>query len=213
MPGNLIHIGLVNNMPDGALKATERQFLNLLRSSAPAGVSVALSMYALPEIPRSAAGRQYLSHYSSLDELWTSRLDGLIITGAEPSAAHLPDEPYWPTLQRVLDWAERNTTSTILSCLAAHAAVQHIDGISRLRSGQKRFGVFEFVKASEHFLTGSLPALVSVPHSRWNDLPEKELVRCGYQILTRDPQSGSVDLFVKQRRSLFVSWLPQFPQS
>ena len=46
-----IEIGLVNNMPDAALDATERQFRTLIESAAaecsPA-VSVNLSLYALP---------------------------------------------------------------------------------------------------------------------------------------------------------------------
>jgi homoserine O-succinyltransferase len=55
----------------------------------------------------------------------------------------------------------------------------------------------------DHALTLATAAQLQVPHSRWNDLPEQALARCGYHILSRAPEIGA-DMFVKQRRSLFV---------
>ena len=49
-----ITIGLVNNMPDEALKATERQFISLL-DSASQGMQIRLSLYTLPGVPREGA--------------------------------------------------------------------------------------------------------------------------------------------------------------
>src|SRR5437016_9071465 len=57
---NCIDIGLVINMPDAALKATERQFLTLLDAAAD-GMVVRLTFYALPDVPRTDAGRGDLS--------------------------------------------------------------------------------------------------------------------------------------------------------
>lgn len=198
-----IDIGLINNMPDAALDATERQFRALL-AAASNGEPVHLTLYSLPEVPRSDFGRQQVAKYSAIDELWTRRHDGLIVTGAEPKSADLEDEPYWASLTRVLDWAAASTTSTILSCLAAHAGALHIDGIRRRPLGDKRFGVFECVPVDEHPLTASGPPRYRMPHSRWNEIPEEALRACGYRVLTRSTDAG-VDAFVKQRRnSLFV---------
>src|SRR5437016_8772222 len=92
---NCIDIGLVNNMPDAALEATERQFLTLLEAAAD-GIVVRLTLYALPDIPRTESGRRRVSSlYASIDGLWDSKLDGLIVTGTEPKAPNLRDEPYW----------------------------------------------------------------------------------------------------------------------
>jgi len=198
-----IHIGLVNNMPDGALKATERQFLALL-DSASNDIVVHLSLYALPDVPRTDAGRDHLGRfYSGIERLWDRRLDGLIVTGAEPRTPRLTDEPYWGSLMKVIEWAEHNTHSTVWSCLAAHAALQHIDGIGRRRLDDKRFGVFECARVSDHQLTAGLHSPFRVPHSRWNDIPETELTACGYRVLTR-AKDGGVDAFVKERKSLFA---------
>jgi homoserine O-succinyltransferase len=106
-------------------------------------------------------------------------------------------------LTRVFGWAGQNTRSTIFSCLGAHAAVLHFDGIDRQRLGDKRFGLFESHLVSDHQLTACTPLSFPMPHSRWNGVSEKELSRCGYRILARGGD-GSVDMFVKQEKSLFV---------
>jgi homoserine O-succinyltransferase/O-acetyltransferase len=198
-----IHIGLINNMPDGALKATERQFLTLLGAAA-RGVEVCLSLFALPEVPRDESGLQHVSRfYSDIEKLWDSHLDGLIVTGADPQTANLADEPYWGTLTKVIDWAEHNTQSTIWSCLAAHAAILHRDGIGRRKLSSKRFGVFECARTSDHPLIAGVPSLFQMPHSRWNDIPGDQLTDCGYRVLSRT-KDGSVDAFVRQRKNLSV---------
>jgi homoserine O-succinyltransferase len=201
--GNCLDIGLVNNMPGKALQATERQFLTLLNSAA-RNVSVRLWLYALPDVPRTDSGRRHIdSFYSGIDQLWDRPLDGLIVTGMEPRASNLKDEPHWASMTRLIDWAERNTRSTIWSCLAAHAAVLHTDGIVRRRLSEKRFGLFECDRVSEHPVLAGVPSTLSVPHSRWNDLREQELSAAGYGVLTRGREAG-VDMFIKQRQSLFV---------
>jgi len=200
---NCIDIGLLNNMPDGALVSTERQFLTLMGSAAD-GVVVRLSLYALSDVPRSDSGRSHIrSFYSSTENLANHHLDGLIVTGTEPRSANLMDEPYWGSMTGVLDWAEHNTSSTVWSCLAAHAAVLYMDGIARRRLDDKRFGIFECAPIEGHRLTAGIPARIAMPHSRWNDLPEKELLDSGYRILMRSNDAG-VDTFVKRRRSLSV---------
>jgi homoserine O-succinyltransferase len=190
-------------MPDGALAATERQFLNLIESAA-GGSPVNVSLYTLPDLSRSESGRNHISrYYLGIGDLLNTRLDLLIITGAEPSRTSLKDELYWGSLQTVLEWAEQNTYSTVLSCLAAHAGVLHFDGITRRRLSQKRFGIFECNNHSNHYLTAGIAPRFSVPHSRWNDLNNDELLACGYQVLSRT-LDGNVDSFVKQQKSLFV---------
>jgi homoserine O-succinyltransferase len=194
--GRSLVIGLVNNMPDAALESTQRQFVELL-DRASRDIAVELRLFFLPDVPRGGAARLHLNQaYLGLDELWRSRLDGLIVTGTEPRAACLRDEPYWGSLTRVLEWAERHTTSTIWSCLAAHAAVLHMDGVERRTLGEKRFGVFACTNASPHPLLAGIADGISIAHSRWNELPQESLTSAGYTMLTRSIEAG-VDTFVK----------------
>jgi homoserine O-succinyltransferase/O-acetyltransferase len=197
-----VTIGLVNNMPDAALQATERQFTGLLNAAAD-GVAVRLQSYALPDIPRSDWGRDYVARsYAPIDELWESRLDGLIVTGTEPRSPNLRDEPYWKSLTQIMEWAERHTRSAVWSCLATHATVLHLDDIDRRPLDDKRFGIFECDRVGDHPLTAGVPRRIPMPHSRWNEIPEDALRSCGYQVLTRS--DAGADVFVKRRKSLFV---------
>jgi homoserine O-succinyltransferase len=200
---DVIEIGLVNSMPDAALEATERQFIDLVQSAA-GDLPVRLRFFALPDVPRGERGRRHVAaSYGRIDALDDVRLDALIVTGTEPRAAALPAEPYWPALTALIDWAEHNTVSTIWSCLAAHAAVLHLDGIRRHPLAEKCSGVFACAVRRDHPLTRGLAPEIAVPHSRHNGLREHELAACGYAVLTRSAQAG-VDAFVRQRRSLFV---------
>lgn len=198
-----IRIALINNMPDAALEDTELQFFDLL-DEASGNLPVIVKLFSLTGVPRTDRGMRHLnSFYAGIDELWNSEFDALIMTGTEPQQEDLRQEPYWPTFASVLDWAERNTLSTVLSCLAAHGGVLHSDGVERHRLSDKRFGVFEFAKTTAHALTNDTSE-IRFPHSRWNEVRPNDLTSCGYTVLTQSADAG-VDCFVKRRKSsLFV---------
>jgi homoserine O-succinyltransferase/O-acetyltransferase len=196
-------IGLVNNMPDAALPATERQFRELLAAAA-GDIPVHLRLFALPDLPRSPAGRAHVErHYDDIGELWGSRLDGLFVTGTEPRAASLADEPYWDSLTRLVDWADGHVGSAIWSCLAAHLTVRHLDGIARRPMSRKLVGLFECAQAGEHEILSGVPARWHVPHSRHNGLPAAALRSCGYRLLSWSEAAGA-DMFAAERDSLFL---------
>lgn len=198
-----ITIGLVNNMPDSALKATERQFKRLVQGAA-GKAPVNFHCFALPSIARSKAAKEHIEkNYSDIAELDHLEIDGLIVTGAEPIAATLPQEQYWHELTGLIDWAKTNTRSTIWSCLAAHSAVLHLDGIDRHRLEQKCSGVYDCAKAVKDWLTDDLPASLKVSHSRLNEVRESDLAASGYSVLTRSDVAG-VDIFARDFGSRFI---------
>ena len=205
--GPCVSVGLVNNMPAAAFAATERQFLALL-NSASGDIPVRLSLYTLPGKRLSELeANQGDSCYASVETLWKTTgappLDGLIVTGTEPIMPDLRDEPYWTSFTELLEWARVNTYSAVWSCLAAHAAVLHMDGIGRRKREAKRSGIYGNARVSEHWLTSGASPAFHVPHSRWNGLAASELVDRGYDLLTCS-DDGEVDTFVKGEQSLFV---------
>jgi len=199
-----VRVALINNMPDAALEDTELQFCELL-DEASGDLPVVLKLYSLSGIPRTTRGMTHVNaFYFPINDLWNSECDGVIFTGTEPLQRNLRNEPYWSSLTSVLDWTQSNTTSTILSCLAAHAGVLHWDGIERHPLPDKQCGVFEFSNSAEHELTRAIGDVVRFPHSRWNEVREDQLAANGYQILTHSVDGG-VDTFIRKReRSLFV---------
>src|SRR5258708_30882360 len=74
-----IEIGLVNNMPEAALEATEQQFLGLLAAVA-GGSWVHLRFFSLPGVPRSERARGYLSRSScAVQEIRGAALRSLVV--------------------------------------------------------------------------------------------------------------------------------------
>jgi len=199
-----LQIALINNMPDAALEDTELQFFELL-DAASGATPVYVRLYSLTGVPRTDRGQRHLnSFYFEFDDLWKTPLDGVIITGTEPHHPDLRNEPYWELMAEVFDWAARNTSSTILSCLAAHASVLHFDRIPRHRLPDKQFGVFEAGKNCDHPLMTGIKDGLRLPHSRWNEVRANELSAAGYDVLTSSTLGG-VDVFVKKmRQSLFL---------
>lgn len=201
--GRTIDIAFVNNMPDNALHSTERQFRAALHAAA-GQTSVRLHLFALPGIARGEeVARHIASEYGSFDALLSRSFDALIVTGNEPRARRLDDEPYWNDLTRLVDWADANTRSSLWSCLAAHAAVLHLHGIERRCLGAKLSGVFECGIDRLDPLMEDVSPRIAVPHSRWNEVCKKDLLANGYRILSESGDAG-VDMFTLQKRSRFI---------
>jgi homoserine O-succinyltransferase/O-acetyltransferase len=201
-PGAL-RVGLVNNMPDSALEATETQFTRLLEAAA-GELPVQLRFYYLPGITRGAAARERIEGtYWPIRAMDQEPPDALIVTGMEPGGGSLTEEPYWESFAQLLQWADAHTVSSIWSCLAAHAAAQCLHGVQRRRRAEKLSGVFEHRLLAGHPLLAGVSEPFRLPHSRWNDLPVEELKGAGYTILSSSATTGA-DTFIEQRRSLFV---------
>jgi homoserine O-succinyltransferase/O-acetyltransferase len=201
--GSPIVIGLVNNMPDSALHSTEAQFGGLLQAAS-GSLAVRLRLSSFPELPRAAEAQEHIRRsYWPIDDLLSGPLDALIVTGTEPRAARLADEPYWSRSVQLLAFAQEHTVSSVWSCLAAHAAVLSLDGIERRRLPQKRCGVYPHSLLENHPLLAGVRAPMAMPHSRWNELSPEELRGAGYTLLSWSAETGA-DAFVREDRSLLL---------
>ena len=201
--GKRLEIGLVNAMPDSAVAATQRQFARLIEEAS-GEFDVRLRLFELETLPRASEARRAMAEdYRAARALKTQPQDALIVTGAEPRAPDLREEPFWNELAFVLDWADAHAISTLLSCLAAHAGVSTAtaSSVAPCRPSAPASTRFEFV--ARHDLVADFDAEFLTPHSRHNGLDEAELAAKGYSILARSPELG-VDLFVKEARSLMV---------
>lgn len=184
-----LRVALVNNMSDGAFEETERRFHGLLREGLDGG-ELELHRFTLPGVPRGEKVQALISErYKDLGELWGLALDALVVTGAEPQKAELTEEPYWPALEALLWWGREAVPSMLVSCLAAHAALWTFDRLPRRLLLEKCSGVFPQVLDEGHPLMGGISAL-SLPHSRFNEIPAGELLESGYQVLAQSRDGG-----------------------
>ena len=208
-----VHVALVNNMPDAAMRATELQFARLLKSAA-GPLDVRLRLFSLNTIARSEEARSRMTgFYDDATFLPAANVDALIITGAQPCTADLRRESCWPELTQLIEWAETGTVSTIFSCLAAHVAVLHLDGIERRALPQKLSGIYESSRTEDDALFFNTNSSVPVPHSRRNDIAESDLAAAGYRVLSR-LSNGQADIFTRempgQSRFVFFQGHPEY---
>jgi homoserine O-succinyltransferase len=209
--GRRLRIELVNNMPDAAVYSTQRQFIRLLEAGAAEAFDVTLGFMTLASVERSdEAKRDMAGLYRPASELAAQAPDAVIVTGAEPRASELSDEPYWGELTNLFAASRAGAHATLASCLAAHALTLYLDGVRRHRSLRKWSGLYPTGIVAAHPLTNGLSAGL-MPHSRWNGLEEGELAAKGYVVLTRAGEAG-VDMFAKDdgHLTLFFQGHPEY---
>jgi len=183
----------VNNMPDAAFDATERQFLELLDAGSGPDV-IEVSRHSLAGVPRGErTAARIAQQYSPVGDIHSYAPDLLVVTGSNPLEFHIEDEPYWGELVELLSWGRDNVHSMLLSCLSAHAALSIFDDVTRVRLPFKCTGVFAQKVDEDHPLTAGLDSEILLPHSRQNSVPHDDLRRAGYQIVIEsDAVSWSV---------------------
>jgi homoserine O-succinyltransferase len=181
---------LVNNMPDGAFEATERQFLDLLDAASGTEV-IEVRRHALEGVPRGErTAARIAEHYAPVATMRQDPPELMIVTGSNPVEAQIRDEVYWPDLVDLLSWGSENVPSMLLSCLSAHAALTVFDGIERERLAEKCTGVFSQEVDVNHPLAAGLAPEVSLPHSRTSSVPQDLLRQAGYHIAMQSEAVG-----------------------
>jgi homoserine O-succinyltransferase len=206
-----LRVGLVNNMPDPAFEETERQFESLI-SKAAGDARVELSRYWLPGIPRGPQvtdrmRQRYLPHHALRD----AGLDALVISGTEPLAGRIQDEPHYRALAEVIEWGVGSLSSLVVSCLAAHAAVHWLDGIERRLLPAKCFGLERGRASADSPLSRALPEDTAIPHSHWNTVGLDQLVGHGYRpVLTSDGEWTVVEREVGDCHLVLIQGHPEY---
>jgi homoserine O-succinyltransferase len=206
-----VHVGLVNNMPDAGLRATELQFARLLKEAG-GNLDVRLRLFSLGSIARSEETKVRMAgFYDDAAFLEAANLDALIVTGGAP------DEDDWhacrPELAQAIDWAENGTISTLFSGTAAAAAVLHQDGLAHRPLPRRLLGVYDSTRAEDDPLFFNSARSVPVPHLRRHGLAAGDLKAAGYRVLAH-LESGEVDIFARetpgQSRFVFLEGHPEY---
>jgi homoserine O-succinyltransferase len=206
---------LVNNMPDAAFCATERQFVGLLAAGS-GNETVAITRHAMAGVPRGERIRARIAaEYHPLDDIFSNPPDLLVVTGSNPIESRIEDEPYWSDLHGLLKWSSENVQAMVLSCLSAHAALAVFDGVERTTLPAKCTGVFAQEADRTHPLVTGLYGSVVLPHSRLNAVPKEAVVRAGYSVALQSEEVGwsVVTKTVGQSEVVLVQAHPEYDPS
>lgn len=164
-----IEIALVNLMPTKV--ETETQIMRLLANT-PLQVNLTLIKTATYKSTNVSVDHME-RFYKTFDEIKDQKFDGMIITGAPVENMEFDDVLYWEELKEILDYADKNVTSTIYICWGAQAALHHYFGINKIALPKKMFGIFPN-KATVQYdpLLKGLNDTFNIPHSRHTRIDE-----------------------------------------
>lgn len=198
-----IEIAILNLMP--TKEVTETQLLRLLGNT-PLQVKITLintSSYRSKHISES-----YLNKfYKSLAQVKKMKFDGMIITGAPVETLAYTDVKYWAELEDILDFAEKNVTSTMFICWGAQAGLYYYYGIEKHILDKKLFGVFDnrAEVAHEPLLKG-MDDIIKIPHSRHTAIDEAKLRSCpDLTVLASGEKCGPAIIKSNDNRRIFLT--------
>ena len=197
-----LRIGVLNLMPDAALRATDRQWARLF---AVPEFDTLIHPFTVASEQRGAEARGYIGrHYSRFDQLRRQGLDALVVTGANPAREELSEEAFWPGLVEVLEWAEAGVGAVLCSCLATHAVLEHRFGVKRSRLPRKMWGWFSHEPTADHPLLRGFGSGVVVPHSRWYDVDAARFEGAGIDVLAASAEAGVLMAATQDDTYLFL---------
>jgi homoserine O-succinyltransferase len=206
---------LVNNMPDTAFSATERQFVGLLEAGSGCE-TVVVTRHTMAGVPRGERIRARIAaEYHPLDDIFSNPPDLLVVTGSNPIESRIEDELYWSDLHGLLKWSSENVQAMVLSCLSAHAALAVFDGVERTTIPVKCTGVFAQEADPTHPLAAGFDGPVVLPHSRLNTVPTDAVAAAGYAVALQSEEVGwsVVTKTVGQAEVVLVQAHPEYDPS
>lgn len=190
-----LRIGLMNNMTDEALRATERQFLRLI--GAEPVLQIEPVLFTAKWVERSLDTQSYIDkHYKPFSRIQEEGLDALIISGTNYGDGSIDGLPFWWEFVEVMNWAQTSVVSTLTSCLATHAVMKYKFNVDRTLNikdseRQKIWWVYPHTKeGNTHPLVSCMNDDILVPHSRWNGISRKQFEDTGHQVLIAWEESG-----------------------
>ena len=131
-----IEIAIVNLMPTKI--ETETQLMRLLGNSS---LQVNVTLIKMGSYESKNTSAEHLDKfYQTFEEIKDKKFDGMIITGAPVETLPFEQVMYWEELIQIMDYADKNVTSTIFICWGAQAGLNYYYGINKLPLSKKMFG-------------------------------------------------------------------------
>lgn len=203
-----MQVAILNLMPNKI--ETEVQILRML-SNTPLQINVEFVRIHANE-SKNTPTEHLENFYCLFDDIKYKQYDGLIITGAPLALLDYSQVSFWDKICEVFDWAEKNVTSTMFSCWAAHAALYHHYGINRHLRKQKLSGVFEHRPLnSKEQLTRGFDESFNVPHSRYGYINKTDYQSVEQlQILAESDEAGVYLVASKNKQQVYLTGHPEY---
>lgn len=198
-----LKIAIVNLMPTKI--ATETQLLRLLGNTP---LQVEISLVRMEDHVSKNTGLDHLEKfYITSKEVFKSRYDGMIITGAPVEQLEFEKIDYWSELGDIMDYAKENVFSTLYICWGAQAGLYHHYGIPKYLLPEKLFGIYNHRRTVVHEpLLRGFNDVFTVPQSRHTTVKREDIVKQDELVVLAESEKGGI-LLVKSKsnREIFMT--------
>lgn len=198
-----IEIAILNLMP--TKEETETQLVRLL-SNSPLQIKVTFIQTASYK-PTHTSKDHMDRFYLSLEQIKKRKFDGMIVTGAPVETIPFEKVAYWDELVEIMNYAEKNITSTIFICWGAQAGLYHHFGIDKILLDKKMFGIFPTKAVVENdMLLKGMDDVFYIPNSRYTKIDEEKVRNTkGLKILAESEESGIAILKTPDNKKFFFT--------
>ena len=203
-----MEVAILNLMPNKI--ETEVQILRMLANT-PLQINVEFVRIHANE-SKNTPQAHLDNFYRLFDDIKHKQYDGLIITGAPLALLDYQQVTFWDKICQVFDWAEKNVTSTMFSCWAAHAALYHHYGLKRHLRKKKLSGVYRHhcLKPEEQ-LTRGFDESFNVPHSRYGYIDKSDYETLEHlEILAESAEAGVYLSASKNKQQVYLTGHPEY---
>jgi homoserine O-succinyltransferase len=203
-----MEVAILNLMPNKI--ETEVQILRMLANT-PLQINVEFVRIHANE-SKNTPQAHLDNFYRLFDDIKHKQYDGLIITGAPLALLDYQQVTFWDKICQVFDWAEKNVTSTMFSCWAAHAALYHHYGLKRHLRKKKLSGVYrhDCLKPEEQ-LTRGFDESFNVPHSRYGYIDKSDYQTLEHlEILAESAEAGVYLSASKNKQQVYLTGHPEY---
>ena len=199
----ILEIAILNLMP---LK--EDTELQLLRKLCASGKSIKITFVKVSSyISKTTAPEHMQRFYSTFEEIQNKYFDGLIITGAPVEQMKFEEVDYWKELEKIMNWSETHTKSTLHICWGAQAGLYYHYGIDKHLIPNKMFGVFEHkIDDKNSKILSGFEQGFKAPHSRHTTVHKEDIEKVPeLEVVSESDKAGVFIVENKEKRQLFIT--------
>lgn len=203
-----LEVVILNLMP---LK--EDTELQLLRSLANTPLQVNISFIRTGSYESKNVARKHLERfYTTFDDIKHRRFDGMIITGAPVEKLEFEEVEYWKELTEIMDWSEKNVTSTLHICWGAQAGLYYRYGVRKFDLPKKLSGIYEHYPIHKKTpLVRGFDDTFYVPQSRYTGVSKDDIVANDkLEIVSESDVTGPYLIIAEEGKNIFVTGHPEY---
>lgn len=187
--------------------------LQLMRSLSNTPLQVNISLIRTMSYESKHVSESHLERfYTTFDKVKNRKWDGLIITGAPVELMEFEEVEYWEELTTIMDWSEKNVTSTLHICWGAQAGLYYRYGVRKILMNKKFSGVYKHYTFHKRTpLVRGFDDSFLVPQSRYTTSCKEDIVANDrLEIVSESEVTGPYLIIGDEGKNIFVTGHPEY---